>query len=190
MWKALQVEQPGIIHFDQEQRGRFGAGSRFQLQGDLEHTFLALARCGADIAAAHAAAAAGEQPLYRFIGGDAATLLPAPMMNVLNGGAHADNNVDVQEFMIAPVGAESFREALRWGAEVYASLKSVLKKKGLTLIEIDAVQKTLLTMWENMSGLMRRDMMTLLEYKYGVPLEEIVKETCKEELANPNPFPF
>ncbi len=81
---------------------------------------------GISLGAAHAAAAATGQPLYRFIGGDEATLLPAPMMNVLNGGAHADNSVDVQEFMLYPLGAESFSEALRWGAEVFHTLKTVL----------------------------------------------------------------
>ncbi|MBY0401139.1 phosphopyruvate hydratase, partial [Myxococcota bacterium] len=84
---------------------------------------------GVSLAAAHAASAAAGIPLYRFIGGEAATLLPAPMMNVLNGGAHADNNVDVQEFMLYPLGAPSFAEALRWGAEVFHTLKSVLREK-------------------------------------------------------------
>jgi len=85
---------------------------------------------GISLAAAHAAAAASDRPLYRFIGGDAACLLPSPMMNVLNGGAHADNSVDVQEFMLYPLGAPSFAEALRWGAEVFHTLKSVLLEKG------------------------------------------------------------
>jgi len=85
---------------------------------------------GVSLAAAHAAAAARHMPLYRFIGGDDATLLPTPMMNVLNGGAHADNNVDVQEFMLFPIGAESFSEALRWGAEVFHTLRGVLSAKG------------------------------------------------------------
>ncbi len=85
---------------------------------------------GVSLAAAHAAAAASNQPLYRFIGGDAACLLPSPMMNVLNGGVHADNSVDVQEFMLYPLGAPSFGEALRWGAEVFHTLKSVLLEKG------------------------------------------------------------
>jgi enolase len=71
---------------------------------------------GVSLAAAHAAAAAAGVPLYRLLGGERANLLPAPMMNVLNGGVHADNNVDLQEFMIFPVGAPSFSEALRWGA--------------------------------------------------------------------------
>jgi enolase len=86
---------------------------------------------GVSLAAAHAAAAASHQPLYRLIGGADAHLLPAPMMNVLNGGAHADNSVDFQEFMLFPLGAPSFKEALRWGAEVFHQLKSVLKDKGL-----------------------------------------------------------
>ena len=85
---------------------------------------------GISLAAAHAAAAASGQPLYRFIGGEEACLLPAPMMNVLNGGAHADNNVDFQEFMLYPLGAPSFAEALRWGAEVFHTLKGVLLEKG------------------------------------------------------------
>ena len=87
---------------------------------------------GVSLAAAHAAAAAAGLPLYRFLGGDEACLLPAPMMNVLNGGAHADNNVDVQEFMIAPVGFDTFNRALRAGVECYHALKSVLKAKKLS----------------------------------------------------------
>ncbi len=84
------------------------------------------------MAAARAAAQAFELPLYRYLGGINATptLLPVPMMNILNGGAHADNNVDFQEFMIMPVGAPSFSEALRWGAETFHTLKGVLKKRG------------------------------------------------------------
>ncbi|MBR8827380.1 MAG: phosphopyruvate hydratase [Gomphosphaeria aponina SAG 52.96 = DSM 107014] len=83
------------------------------------------------LATAKAAAAELELPLYRYLGGPLSNLLPVPMMNLLNGGAHADNNVDFQEFMIVPVGADSFREALRWGAEVFASLSKVLKDKKL-----------------------------------------------------------
>lgn len=85
---------------------------------------------GVSLAAAHAAAAAAQIPLYEFIGGNEARLLPAPMMNVLNGGAHADNSVDVQEFMLYPLGAPSFSEALRWGAEVFHTLRGVLAEKG------------------------------------------------------------
>ena len=86
---------------------------------------------GVSLAVAQAAADSAGLPLYRYVGGPNAHLLPVPMMNILNGGSHADSNVDVQEFMIAPIGAPTFREALRRGAEVYHALKSVLKKKGL-----------------------------------------------------------
>ncbi|HYN92669.1 MAG TPA: phosphopyruvate hydratase [Pilimelia sp.] len=86
---------------------------------------------GVSLAVAKAAAASAELSLFRYLGGPHAHLLPVPMLNILNGGAHADSNVDVQEFMIAPIGAPTFREALRSGAEVYHSLKAVLKKKGL-----------------------------------------------------------
>ena len=85
---------------------------------------------GVSLAVARAAAAAAREPLYRRLGGPGASLLPVPMFNVLNGGAHADNSVDFQEFMIAPVGAPSFREALRMGAETYHALKAILKEKG------------------------------------------------------------
>jgi enolase len=87
---------------------------------------------GASLAVAKAAAGSAGLPLYRYVGGPNAHLLPVPMMNILNGGAHADTNVDVQEFMIAPIGAPTFREALQQGAEVYHALKAVLKKKGLS----------------------------------------------------------
>lgn len=86
---------------------------------------------GVSLATAKAAAMDFDLTLYEYLGGDEATLLPVPMMNILNGGKHADNNVDFQEFMIFPVGAESFAEALRMGAETFHSLKSVLKKRGL-----------------------------------------------------------
>src|SRR5256885_2607958 len=82
------------------------------------------------MAAARAAAAQYGLPLYRYLGGAGANTLPVPMMNILNGGAHADNNVDFQEFMVMPVGAPSFSEALRWGVEVFHTLKGVLKKRG------------------------------------------------------------
>src|SRR5437868_1116710 len=82
------------------------------------------------MAAARAAANSFGLPLYRYLGGAGANLLPTPMMNILNGGAHADNNVDFQEFMVMPVGAPSFSEALRWGVEVFHKLKAVLKKRG------------------------------------------------------------
>lgn len=86
---------------------------------------------GVSLAVAKAAAESAGLPLFRYVGGPNAHILPVPMMNILNGGSHADSNVDIQEFMIAPIGAPSFREALRWGTEVYHSLKAVLKDKGL-----------------------------------------------------------
>jgi enolase len=86
---------------------------------------------GVSLAVARAAAESAELPLFRYVGGPNAHLLPVPMMNILNGGAHADTGVDVQEFMVAPIGATTFREALQWGAEVYHALKAVLKQRGL-----------------------------------------------------------
>ena len=99
---------------------------------DNKSKFGANAILGVSMAVARAAADAVRLPLYRYLGGGNAKELPVPMLNVLNGGAHADNNVDVQEFMIVPVGAKSFREALRCGVECYHTLKSVLKKNGLS----------------------------------------------------------
>jgi enolase len=111
-------------------------------QAEIDQTLIALdgtenkSKLGANallavsLATARAAASYMDVPLYRYLGGPNARLLPVPMMNILNGGAHADNNVDFQEFMIMPVGAESFTEALRMGAEIFHSLKSVLKKRG------------------------------------------------------------
>jgi enolase len=87
---------------------------------------------GVSLAVAHAAAEEVGLPLYRYVGGAGSHVLPVPMMNVLNGGAHADNNVDLQEFMIVPVGAASFAEALQWGAETYHSLRNVLHERGLS----------------------------------------------------------
>ncbi|MGV1089132.1 MAG: phosphopyruvate hydratase, partial [Mycobacterium sp.] len=87
---------------------------------------------GASLAVAKGAAESAGLPLFRYLGGPNAHILPVPMLNILNGGAHADTGVDVQEFMVAPIGAPNFREALRWGAEVYHSLKAVLKKQGLS----------------------------------------------------------
>ncbi len=87
---------------------------------------------GVSLAVANASAASSGLSLFRYIGGPGAHRLPVPMMNILNGGSHADSNVDIQEFMIAPIGASSIKEGLRWGAEVYHSLKAVLKKKGLS----------------------------------------------------------
>ena len=111
-------------------------------QGEIDRTLIELdgtatksklganAILAASLATARAAANAQNLPLYRYLGGETAKTLPVPMMNIINGGAHADNNVDFQEFMIVPVGAEKFSEALRMGAEIFHTLKSVLKKKG------------------------------------------------------------
>ena len=87
---------------------------------------------GVSLAVAHAAAASAGLPLYRYLGGPTACTLPVPMMNIINGGAHADTGVDIQEFMAVPLGAETFSEGLRWGVEVYHALKALLKEKGLT----------------------------------------------------------
>jgi enolase len=105
--------------------------------GDLDGTdnkarLGANAILGVSLAVAHAAAAELDQPLYRYVGGPNAHVLPVPMMNVVNGGAHADNSIDLQEFMVMPVGAASFREALRWGTETYHTLKTVLHDRGLS----------------------------------------------------------
>lgn len=105
-----------MIAFDgTENKGRLGANAILAIS-------LAIAR---------AAAITAKMPLYRYLGGCHATILPCPMMNIINGGAHADNMLDFQEFMIRPIGAPSFREAIRWGAEVFHTLKGILKKKGL-----------------------------------------------------------
>ncbi|MFC1624365.1 phosphopyruvate hydratase, partial [Candidatus Omnitrophota bacterium] len=87
---------------------------------------------GVSIAAAKAVANYKKMPLYRYLGGEKANVLPVPMMNILNGGAHADNNVDLQEFMVMPKGAKSFREGLRMGSEIFHNLKKILKKKKLS----------------------------------------------------------
>jgi enolase len=123
--------EPKIIGYDADDQRLID-----QLMIDLDGTpdksrFGANALLGVSLAVAKAAAASAGLPLFRYVGGPNAHVLPVPMMNILNGGAHADSNVDIQEFMIAPIGASSFKEALRWGAEVYHALKSVLKSKGL-----------------------------------------------------------
>ncbi len=98
---------------------------------DNKSKFGANAILGVSLAVAKAAADSAELPLFRYLGGPNAHVLPVPMMNIINGGAHADSGVDVQEFMIAPIGAPTFAEALRWGAQIYHALKSVLKQRGL-----------------------------------------------------------
>lgn len=111
--RAIDAE---MIELDgTENKGNFGAN----------------AILGASLAVAKAAAQSAELPLYKYVGGVNANMLPTPMMNILNGGEHADNNVDFQEFMIMPVGAATFAEALRWCAEIYHTLKKVLHEAGL-----------------------------------------------------------
>ena len=118
---------PELISFDGlDQRGL--DEKMIALDGTVNKSSLgANAILGVSLAVARAAAVSKKLPFYKFIGGEKATLLPIPMMNILNGGAHADTNVDIQEFMIAPIGAPTFKEGLRYGAEIYQSLKSVLK---------------------------------------------------------------
>lgn len=110
-----EIDAEMIALDDTENKGNFGAN----------------AILGASLAVAKAAAESAELPLYKYVGGVNANILPTPMMNILNGGEHADNNVDFQEFMIMPVGAQSFAEALRWCAEIYHTLKKVLHEAGL-----------------------------------------------------------
>ena len=131
-----------VAHVNGELRGAL-VGRDSADQSGADETMIALdgtanksrlganALLGASLALAHAHARATNTPLYASVGGDGATVLPVPMMNVLNGGAHADNNVDLQEFMVMPIGAPSFGEALRWGVETYHALKAVLRERGL-----------------------------------------------------------
>ncbi|MGO2193772.1 phosphopyruvate hydratase [Brachybacterium sp. AOP42-C2-15] len=123
--------QPKILGMDvQEQRAIDAA--MLELDGTKNKgTVGANAILGVSLAVARAAADSAGIPLYQYVGGPNAHILPVPMMNILNGGSHADSNVDIQEFMIAPIGAETFSEAMRVGAEVYHALKSVLKERGL-----------------------------------------------------------
>ena len=134
--KAVQaVNGPiaeALIGHDAEDQGEIDA-SMIALDGTENKRRLgANAILGVSLACAKAAAAATGQPLYRYLGGDAANILPVPMMNILNGGAHADNPIDFQEFMVMPVGATSFSEALRCGAEIFQALKSALHQAGLS----------------------------------------------------------
>jgi len=123
---------PGLVGYEATEQ-RLIDQELIDLDGspDKSH-FGANAVLGVSLAVARAAAESVGLPLFRYVGGPTAHTLPVPMMNILNGGAHADSNVDVQEFMIAPIGAPTFSEALRWGAETYHALKSVLKAKGLS----------------------------------------------------------
>ena len=122
---------PEIIGFDSQDQRLIDA-ALIQLDGTKNKSRLgANAILGASLAVAKASAESSDLSLFRYLGGPNAHVLPVPMMNILNGGAHADTNVDIQEFMIAPIGAPTFRESVRWGAEIYHALKSVLKKRGL-----------------------------------------------------------
>ncbi|WP_031509697.1 phosphopyruvate hydratase [Streptomyces megasporus] len=128
------IEQigPELVGYDATEQ-RLIDQAMFDLDATPDKSSLgANAILGVSLAVAHAASEASDLPLFRYLGGPNAHLLPVPMMNILNGGAHADSNVDIQEFMIAPIGAESFSEALRWGTEVYHTLKKVLKERGLS----------------------------------------------------------
>ena len=123
---------PELLGFDASEQ-RLVDQALIDLDGTAGKSRLgANAILGVSLAVARAAADSAGLPLFRYVGGPNAHVLPVPMLNILNGGAHADSNVDIQEFMIAPIGAATFAEALRWGAEVYHSLKGVLKAKGLS----------------------------------------------------------
>ena len=129
VWDELQ---PALLGFDASEQ-RLIDQTMIDLDATPNKSRLgANAILGVSLAVARAGAESAELPLFRYIGGPNAHTLPVPMMNILNGGAHADTDVDIQEFMIAPIGASTFREALQQGAEVYHALKSVLKAKGLS----------------------------------------------------------
>jgi enolase len=130
---AIEDEiMPAVIGFDATDQ-RFIDDTMIALDGTPNKSRLgANSILGVSMAVAKAAAQSAGLPLYRYIGGPNAHMLPVPMMNIINGGAHADSDVDFQEFMIAPIGADSFHDALRMGAEVYHSLKGVLKSNGLS----------------------------------------------------------
>ncbi|MBV7433237.1 phosphopyruvate hydratase [Dermabacteraceae bacterium P13115] len=123
--------EPKLVGFDPADQREI---DQFLIEQDgtpNKGTLGANAILGISLAVAKAAADQADLPFYRYVGGPNAHVLPVPMMNILNGGSHADSNVDIQEFMIAPIGAPSFKEAMRWGAEVYHSLKKVLHDRGL-----------------------------------------------------------
>jgi enolase len=128
---VLDEIAPEILGYDADDQ-RLIDQALIDLDGTPDKSRLgANAILGVSLAVAKAAAKAANLPLFRYVGGPNAHLLPVPMMNILNGGAHADTNVDIQEFMIAPIGAPTFSDAVRWGAETYHALKSVLKGRGL-----------------------------------------------------------
>ncbi|KRF43098.1 enolase [Terrabacter sp. Soil811] len=128
---VIEEINPRLVGFDASEQRLIDA-EMMALDGSANKENLgANAILGVSLAVAHAAAESAGLPLFRYVGGPNAHVLPVPMMNILNGGSHADSNVDIQEFMIAPVGAPTFREAVRWGAEVYHALKKVLHERGL-----------------------------------------------------------
>lgn len=128
---VIEEINPRLVGFDASEQRLIDA-EMMALDGSANKENLgANAILGVSLAVAHAAAESAGLPLFRYVGGPNAHVLPVPMMNILNGGSHADSNVDIQEFMIAPIGAPTFREAVRWGAEVYHALKKVLSERGL-----------------------------------------------------------
>ena len=128
---VTEIIEPEIIGIDAADQ-RYLDQTLIDLDGtDNKGKIGANAILGVSLAVAKAAAKSAGLPLFQYLGGPNAHVLPVPMMNILNGGSHADSNVDIQEFMIAPIGAPTFKESLRWGAEVYHSLKAVLKARGL-----------------------------------------------------------
>jgi len=128
---VTEVIAPAILGLDAADQRHLDA-TLLELDGTPNKGKLgANAILGVSLAAARASAESSDLSLFKYIGGPNAHVLPVPMMNILNGGSHADSNVDVQEFMVAPIGAETFKEGLRWGAEVYHHLKTVLKERGL-----------------------------------------------------------
>ncbi|WP_211877550.1 phosphopyruvate hydratase [Pseudarthrobacter albicanus] len=123
---------PALIGFDATDQRSIDQ-SMIDLDGTANKSKLgANAILGVSLAVANAAAASADLPLYKYLGGPNAHVLPVPLMNILNGGSHADSDVDIQEFMVVPLGAETFSEGLRWGVEVYHALKAVLQEKGLS----------------------------------------------------------
>ena len=128
---VLDEINPKIMGFDASEQRLIDAEMLAMDGSKNKENLGANAILGVSLAVARAAADSANLPLFRYVGGPNAHVLPVPMMNILNGGSHADSNVDIQEFMIAPIGAPTFKEALRWGAEVYHTLKSVLKDRGL-----------------------------------------------------------
>ncbi|MBB5842277.1 enolase [Conyzicola lurida] len=129
---VIDVLGPAIEGFDAAEQRAIDA-ELIELDGtDNKKKLGANAILGVSLAVARAAADSADQPLYRYVGGANAHVLPVPMLNVINGGSHADSNVDIQEFMILPLGAETFSEGLRWGVETYHALKSILHSQGLS----------------------------------------------------------